>query len=272
MPITHATHPTPPRPARRRVVIIALALVASAVIGATSALAASRFLDVPDDHTFAEDIAWLADTGVTRGCNPPANDRFCADQPVTRGQMAAFLHRLADAGVVDAATLDGLTADTFATADDLAAYATLDDLPDLDTYMTEGDLPDLTGYLTDDDLDGYALVDDLAIPPGFDLIWGRFYNSPGSLMGASRGIVSGARTDIGHYLITLERDPLGCAVTVTPRASDQTVLPGPGVLGPARMASFTPTNAFNNTLSVTIRDDAGTPINTAFDLIAICTG
>ncbi|MFP3914708.1 MAG: S-layer homology domain-containing protein, partial [Actinomycetota bacterium] len=42
---------------------------------------------------FAEDIAWLADSGITRGCNPPDNDRYCPGDPVTRGQMAAFLHR-----------------------------------------------------------------------------------------------------------------------------------------------------------------------------------
>jgi hypothetical protein len=42
---------------------------------------------------FAGDIAWLAATGVTLGCNPPANDMFCPDEPVTRGQMASFLAR-----------------------------------------------------------------------------------------------------------------------------------------------------------------------------------
>src|SRR5690606_12476842 len=41
-------------------------------------------------HTFAADIAALARSGITRGCGP---DRFCPDQPVTRGQMAAFLVR-----------------------------------------------------------------------------------------------------------------------------------------------------------------------------------
>ena len=35
----------------------------------------------------------LAAEGITKGCNPPANDRFCPDDDVTRGQMAAFLHR-----------------------------------------------------------------------------------------------------------------------------------------------------------------------------------
>lgn len=50
------------------------------------------FLDVADSP-FASDIAWLSAAGITRGCNPPVNDRFCPDSAVTRGQMAAFLHR-----------------------------------------------------------------------------------------------------------------------------------------------------------------------------------
>jgi len=35
----------------------------------------------------------IADAGVTFGCNPPQNDRFCPGAPVTRGQMASFLVR-----------------------------------------------------------------------------------------------------------------------------------------------------------------------------------
>ncbi|CAN5863590.1 hypothetical protein BH23ACT5_BH23ACT5_02130 [soil metagenome] len=46
-----------------------------------------------DGSVFEEDIGALAAAGITRGCNPPQNDRFCADQSVTRGQMAAFLNR-----------------------------------------------------------------------------------------------------------------------------------------------------------------------------------
>lgn len=45
---------------------------------------------------FKGDIAWLASSGITRGCNPPSNTRFCPDASVTRGQMAAFLHRALD--------------------------------------------------------------------------------------------------------------------------------------------------------------------------------
>ncbi len=49
-----------------------------------------------DDSVFEGDIEALAASGITRGCNPPDNDRFCPDQLVTRGQMAAFLTRAFD--------------------------------------------------------------------------------------------------------------------------------------------------------------------------------
>jgi len=51
------------------------------------------FVDVPAGSVFAEDIGRLATAGITQGCNPPHNDRFCPDGLVTRGQLAAFLHR-----------------------------------------------------------------------------------------------------------------------------------------------------------------------------------
>jgi Tol biopolymer transport system component len=51
------------------------------------------FDDVPDSNPFIGDITWLAGQGITKGCNPPANTLFCPADPVTRGQMAAFLVR-----------------------------------------------------------------------------------------------------------------------------------------------------------------------------------
>ena len=51
------------------------------------------FSDVDSANVFEDDICWLADQGITRGCNPPANTEFCPTDPVTRGQMAAFLVR-----------------------------------------------------------------------------------------------------------------------------------------------------------------------------------
>jgi hypothetical protein len=46
-----------------------------------------------DESVFEDDIDRLATKGITRGCNPPDNDRFCPGEAVTRGQMAAFLVR-----------------------------------------------------------------------------------------------------------------------------------------------------------------------------------
>ncbi len=51
------------------------------------------FDDVPDSNLFIDDVTWLAEHGITKGCNPPENTLFCPDEPVTRGQMAAFLVR-----------------------------------------------------------------------------------------------------------------------------------------------------------------------------------
>lgn len=63
------------------------------------------FDDVPDDHLFNTEITWLAQEGITKGCNPPDNTLFCPDVAVTRGQMAAFLNR--------ALGLDATTEDYF---------------------------------------------------------------------------------------------------------------------------------------------------------------
>ncbi len=45
------------------------------------------------ESIFVEEIVWLANEGITLGCNPPDNDEFCPDDTVTRGQMAAFIVR-----------------------------------------------------------------------------------------------------------------------------------------------------------------------------------
>lgn len=43
-----------------------------------------------------EDIAYIADLGITKGCNPPFNTEYCPSGLVTRGEMAAFLVRSLD--------------------------------------------------------------------------------------------------------------------------------------------------------------------------------
>ena len=44
----------------------------------------------------------LAARRITLGCNPPANTRFCPDNPVTRGQMAIFIVRAFNLGPASA--------------------------------------------------------------------------------------------------------------------------------------------------------------------------
>ncbi len=48
-----------------------------------------------DDNTsqFEDFIEKLKASGVTRGCNPPINDRFCPENPVRRDEMATFIGR-----------------------------------------------------------------------------------------------------------------------------------------------------------------------------------
>ena len=97
---------TPVRDPRIRT-MVAIAAVTAMLVVPTTVWAIDRFTDVPDTNVFHDDISWLADNGVTLGCNPPANTEFCPSDNVTREQMAAFMRRLAVNGVVDAATLAG---------------------------------------------------------------------------------------------------------------------------------------------------------------------
>ncbi len=60
--------------------------------------------DLPPGGTFGDDngnihegnVEAIAAGGITKGCNPPANDLYCPSSSVTRGQMAAFLVRALD--------------------------------------------------------------------------------------------------------------------------------------------------------------------------------
>ena len=61
-------------------------------IGYTDAGRGDLFSD-DDGSMFEGDIDRLAAAGVTRGCNPPLNTRFCLIRSVSRGQMAACLVR-----------------------------------------------------------------------------------------------------------------------------------------------------------------------------------
>ncbi len=44
-------------------------------------------------HLLEGGINRLAEAGITKGCNPPANDQFCPDRALTRAEFAAFIAR-----------------------------------------------------------------------------------------------------------------------------------------------------------------------------------
>lgn len=63
--------------------------------GINGALGGVPFSDTAG-HDFYAEIAWLASTGVTRGWTmPDGSVQFRPQQPILRGEMAAFLYRLA---------------------------------------------------------------------------------------------------------------------------------------------------------------------------------
>lgn len=80
----------------------------------------ARFEDVPDDHVFVDDIAALADAGITRGCDP-GSTRFCPERVLTRAEMAAFLVRALDLPAGDARFEDVPVDHVF--VEDIAALA-----------------------------------------------------------------------------------------------------------------------------------------------------
>ncbi len=59
----------------KRFKVVILAVTATVLLAATAAVAVpTRFKDVPSDHTFSAAIDWMDENGITKGCNPPAND------------------------------------------------------------------------------------------------------------------------------------------------------------------------------------------------------
>jgi hypothetical protein len=102
----------------------------------------SRAFTDTGGHTFSDDILWMSGMDITRGCNPPLNDLFCPDDPVTRAQMAAFLVRAM-----------GLLADTHPGFSDVGSSSTfVDDIGKLATVgVTKGcNPPDNDRFCPDD--------------------------------------------------------------------------------------------------------------------------
>ena len=64
-------------------------------LGLTDDGGGDLFID-DDNSIFERDIDRLGTAEITKGCNPPTNNRYCPDLPVDRGAMMAFLHRALD--------------------------------------------------------------------------------------------------------------------------------------------------------------------------------
>jgi hypothetical protein len=79
---------------RAHLVALFVLLIMAVVLIPGVARGGDRFTDVGDDNIFDADIAWMTDEDVTKGCNPPINDKYCPSDTVTREQMGAFMHRL----------------------------------------------------------------------------------------------------------------------------------------------------------------------------------
>jgi hypothetical protein len=122
------------------------ALMAVAVVVSDEAEGVSLFGYFTDDNgsTFEGDIDAIAKANITRGCNPPINDRYCPDDRVTRGQMAAFLRRALNLPDADIDYFDDDNGSTFEA--DINALA--------EAGVTRGCNPPANGrYCPDDSVD-----------------------------------------------------------------------------------------------------------------------
>ena len=99
-PEQHPVNPAPARPAPPRRTLLLAGAAAAAVVGAVSAgavlprmlgPASSPFSDVADGDAGLEAMLWADDTGVL----PAAGGAFWPEAVVTRGEVAAALHRFA---------------------------------------------------------------------------------------------------------------------------------------------------------------------------------
>ena len=99
-PEQHPVNPAPARPAPPRRTLLLAGAAAAAVVGAVSAgavlprmlgPASSPFSDVADGDAGLEAMLWADDTGVL----PAAGGAFSPEAVVTRGEVAAALHRFA---------------------------------------------------------------------------------------------------------------------------------------------------------------------------------
>ncbi len=82
----------------RRILLAVLGVGLSAVMvgAALAALPPGGTFTDDDGNVHEPNIEAIAAESITKGCNPPANSRYCPGSSLTRGQMAAFVRRALD--------------------------------------------------------------------------------------------------------------------------------------------------------------------------------
>jgi len=78
---------------RRRVLVVGLATLGLLGAFVGGAFATHIFSDVPTGAYYHDDVSWLVARGITSGCG---GGKYCPNDAVTRGQMAVFLHKMAN--------------------------------------------------------------------------------------------------------------------------------------------------------------------------------
>lgn len=85
--------------ASRRTLLTAAAAGAAsasiALLGASPAVAAPAFADVPTGHQFYRQISWAHDKGISTGWGTGSRRTFRPDEHINRDALAAFLYRMA---------------------------------------------------------------------------------------------------------------------------------------------------------------------------------
>lgn len=156
---------------------VVVAIVATALLIPSTAMAFHVFDDVADDKFYADPVEWAFNNGITTG---KTASTFAPDDGVTRGEAVTFLKRYND-NVVEPAVMANETAAAAAQAAADAAQADADE--------NTSDIDDLPTTL-------FATIE-----PGGDEYTGSF------------GLESSVRDSTGNYTLTFDRDVSECAAT-----------------------------------------------------------
>lgn len=122
-----------------------------------------------DTSVHQNNIDKIYEAGITVGCNPPLNNKFCPEKSITRGQMAAFIARALGLSEMSGEThFDDLEGHQFANAVDKIMTAGIgfgcdensfcpdqpllrDEMAELLVRSFDYDNPDGMNFFTDDD-------------------------------------------------------------------------------------------------------------------------